>query len=289
MTTTPALKLLALSDLHVTAPTAGSYGLDTHARLEAAMERITGAYGDSDLLVLIGDVTDRGDPKSYFALKAALDRLPIPYAVTLGNHDNREAFATVFGTDHLDPNGFAQRALDVEGHRVILLDTLVEGPAANGNWGHGHGHLCDLRLGWLRDRLDETDLPTIIAFHHPATPLGIQMDAMNLDNGGAFRAALGAHRPRAILSGHVHMTTTTIWDGLTFHTLAGGHTSSTEAYGADGPDTKVRRTGPATMAVVLSDEMRTTIHLDAYVDAHNPVPDRATPAQLLPVRAGNSN
>ncbi|MEL7519654.1 MAG: hypothetical protein AAFN48_11955, partial [Pseudomonadota bacterium] len=71
---------------------------------------------------------------------------------------------------------------------------------------------------------------------------------------------------RHVISGHIHMTTTAFHRGIPFTTLAGGCTTVIEDVGRR--ENRRRRTGPAQMAIVLSDAEQTTVHFDNYVDAN---------------------
>lgn len=262
------MKLVVLSDLHLVAEGETCAGLDPAARLGAAIDRINCAHPDADLVVLAGDLADRGEPAAYELLQERLDRLAVPWALTLGNHDDRDALRAVFGSGYGDPNGFVQSAHQIDGHRVIVLDTLTKGPSPKGNWGLGHGSLCPDRLAWLDAELGAAgEAPVIVAMHHPTVPAAIQMDAYGLADPGPFIDRLSrASDVRAVISGHIHMATTSFHRGIPFTTIAGGHSTSLEDFGWT--TNKHRAAGPAQMAVVLSGPETTTIHFDNYVDAN---------------------
>lgn len=260
------MKLVVLSDLHLTPPGEPLNGGDPHARLDAAIARINSAYADADLVALAGDLTDLGRTAAYAALRDRLGDLRPPWAATLGNHDNRDVFARVFGADRLDENGFAQSAHDLGCHRVLLLDTLEKGPSPAGGWGARHGWLCDARLDWLESHLD--DRPTVIVLHHPATRLGIRWNDLSLRAPERLQARLAGRDLRAVIAGHVHMVSMTWRAGVPYVTLAGSHTSSREAFGTVAGEPRARRTGPGQMAVVLGDAEQTVIHFDDFWDAH---------------------
>lgn len=264
------MKLIVLSDLHLTAPGDEAHGLDTHARFAAAIERINADYADADLVAVAGDLADRGKAEAYEALRQGLDRLSVPWAVTIGNHDNRPVFAEVFGAEHLDENGFVQSAHDLDGHSVLLLDSAAPGPSPSGNWGRWGGELCEARLHWTAGQLARAkDRPVIVALHHPPVQVGIVMDHSCLDGPGALHGLLQAHGDvRQVLSGHIHMNCTTTRGGIAYTTIAGGHSTSREAFGTRDPDRKSHATGPAVMATVLSDAEQTTVHFDPYIDGH---------------------
>lgn len=265
------MKLVVLSDIHIDEPGGDQKFPENLRRLETAIDRINTAYGDADLLVFAGDLVDRGRrAEPYYLLQNALARLAPPYALTLGNHDGREAFRSVFGDAHCDPNGYVQSAHDLDGTCVIILDTASDIPAGSNRRGASDpkGQLCAKRLSWLSDRLsDAADQPVIVILHHPPLRLGLVNDPWVLQEPEAFIDLLASHGDvRQVLSGHIHLTSTAFHRGIPFTTLAGNCTTTVEDFGRQ--QNKLRRTGPAQMAVVLSDADQTTVHFDNYVDAH---------------------
>ena len=62
------------------------------------------------------------------------------------------------------------------------------------------------------------------------------------------------------------MTTTAWRSGIPFTTIAGGFSTTAEDFGSR--QGKLRREGPAQMAVVLSDTEQTVVHFDNYLDMH---------------------
>ncbi len=257
-----ALKCVVLSDLHLGAPGARVHKLDPDARLQAAIAAINDRHGDAALCVIAGDLADQGEAAAYDLLQERLQALSVPVALTLGNHDNRESFLEVFGGDQLAPSEHVDRTVDVEGHRIIVLDTAVTGRPG--------GRLEEQQLDWLSARLDEVPAaPVIVILHHHVLPIGTSVDLIRLGNAPELVEVLARHATvRHVLAGHVHATTTTLWQGIPFTTIAGGHYSLT--LGLEGSATPVRRlTGPAQMAIILSDADRTLVHFDNYIDDHD--------------------
>ena len=224
-------------------------------------------------MVLAGDLADRGrNRQSYEDLKNALAKLQRPWAVTLGNHDNREVFFEVFGPAWDDGHGFVQSAHEAGGYRVIVLDSMEKN--TDPDWPYASaktGHLCEARLGWLQAQLDAAaGTPVIVVLHHPVWPVGIQMDPWCLRDPEPLTEMLSAHgHIRQVIAGHIHMPTTVFRAGIPFTTIAGNFSSSFEDFGSQ--ENKGRREGPAQMAVVLGDADQVTVHFDNYVDAHAPV------------------
>lgn len=259
------MKLIVLSDLHLPPPGQTHGTINSYGRLEAAINRINTAHADADLVVIAGDLVDRGQSAGYAALRDAIVTLQPPVALTLGNHDERADFAEAFGPAHLDDFGFAQTAHDIGDMRVIVLDSCNRKPASEDKFRGAEGYLCEERLSWLRHTLD--DRPTILVLHHPVLGVGISLDAFALSNPGPLLDLIDAHDIRCVVSGHIHMTTAAHRKGVPYHTIAGGHSTSREDVPTN--TNKQRFAGPAQMAVILADIESTILHFDNYVDANS--------------------
>lgn len=256
------LKFLVLSDLHVIPEGELSVTLDTGARFEQAVEGITARYGNADFCVLAGDLADLGQPAAYQRLKAIIDRIPIPVHITLGNHDDRNSFLSVFGASHIAETSKVDKAFDIKGYRMILLDSSEPGRV--------DGVLTASQIDWLKSRLAEaTDRPVIVILHHNANALHIESDDIRILEPDAFIDALKTHPDiRQVIAGHVHLTSTATWRGIAFTTLSGGHYQCT----VDQPHVPMRRlTGPGQMAYVVGTEDSTTVLFDDYIDGNTEI------------------
>lgn len=261
------LKFLVLSDLHLVEDGETSQGLDTFRRLECAVDWINTHHPDADFCVFAGDLADhgfKGAVAPYHRLKSLVDRLRMPSHITIGNHDSRDTFATIFGQETRAETGCIDAVIDAKGYRVVLLDSVVE------TEDHTHaGALSDSQLDWLRVRLSEHMGPVVVILHHHANPLHTMVDRIRLQDPLAFVDALKTHDDiRQIIAGHVHYTSAGLWHGLPFTTLAGSH------YNVTVPLDKNRKIdrlwGPAQMAIVLGDGDQTLVHFENYLDS-NPV------------------
>ena len=265
------MKLVVLSDIHIDLPLDDQKYPGNLARLETAIERINTAYSDADLVVIAGDLADRGRfAEPYEALKEALENLSPRYALTLGNHDDRDTFCRVFGNVHCDENGYIQSTHELDGTRILVLDSTTDAPAPKGFRGarDAWGQLDTPRLDMLKRWLQETNgQPVIVILHHPPLQLGLSGDPMLLREPEALIDALVDYgNVRHVISGHIHTTTTAFHRGIPFTTLSGGCTTVSEDFGRR--ENRLRRTGPAQMAIVLSDNEQTTVHFDNYVDTN---------------------
>ncbi|MEI9424776.1 metallophosphoesterase [Mesorhizobium sp. Cs1299R1N1] len=119
-------KIIHLSDIYMCPAGERVVGFDPAARLQSVIAALNSEHGDADLVIINGDLADRGDEASYGRLRRLLADLSIPVRLMLGNHDNRQAFRRVFPESHDDGNGFVQAAVALGPERLILLDTLDE-------------------------------------------------------------------------------------------------------------------------------------------------------------------
>jgi 3',5'-cyclic-AMP phosphodiesterase len=255
------MKFVVLSDLHLSAPGQPVNGLDTGTRTAEAVDVIQRDHGDAAFVLVAGDLADRGEAAAYRHLHDLLSPLSMPVHITLGNHDDRHTFLSVFGADRDDPQGRVSTAVDADGYRVILLDTSEPGLVG--------GRLCPGRLDWLNSRLDEAkDRPVIIVQHHHANPLSLPVDEIILENAADYLAVLQRHPDvRQVIAGHVHLPTAAVWRGIPMTTLAGSHYSvSPHVPGV--PGQQVRLEGPAQMAVVLTSSDGVTVHFQDHGERH---------------------
>ena len=184
-----------------------------HVRFRATLERLREAPSRPDMLVLTGDITDRGDCDSFGRVAGLLAGCPFPVWPMVGNHDSREGLLHAFPQVRAAEGGFLHYVLEQEGLRIVLLDTVEPGR-------HG-GAFCEARQAWLTARLDEAPAtPTLIFMHHPPVVSGI--DWMDPDPGEPwirrFGAAVeGRGNVRAIHCGHLHRPLAARFRGIPVH------------------------------------------------------------------------
>ena len=179
-------------------------------RLESVLDHLARGPNRPEVLLLTGDLTEYGDAESFARLVTALKAYPVPTWPIPGNHDLRAPLLAAFSQAG-SHDGFVQYAVELQGLRVLMLDTLEDGR-------HGGGY-CDIRAGWLAQELAaHPDVPTLIAMHHPPFPAGIPwLDTDPREPWVArFAAAIAGHdQIVGIICGHVHRATTTQWQGST--------------------------------------------------------------------------
>lgn len=264
------LTFVVMSDLHLGPEGAAVNGLDTGARLSAAVESVNAEYPDAAFVLLAGDLTDEGQPEAYAHLAKRLEPLRAPVHLALGNHDRRPVFLECMPDAVTDADGFVQFVIDAGGYRVVVLDSSEPGLV--------HGVLCARRLAWLEARLDEAqDRPVIVVVHHHANPLRMPVDRIPLLEPEKLLASLGRHPDvRMVIAGHVHRATAACWRGVPFVTLSGNHYDvSPWVTGAPGRQ-KVWE-GPAQYAVVHADADGVLVHFHDYINRHIELADGLFP------------
>jgi Icc protein len=203
--TTPVL-IAQISDLHIKRPGELAYGqVDTAAALTRCIAHLNRFRPRPKLVVITGDLVDSGPEEEYAHLRELLAPLELPMAAIPGNHDDRERFRRTFPSV---ASGSANCAIDVEGLRLLLLDSSVPGK--------DYGELDSDTLAWLESRLAEhPDRPALVFLHHPPFETGIaHMDRQSLRNAPDLAAIVRQHAQiRLIAAGHVHRAVTTLFAG----------------------------------------------------------------------------
>jgi len=200
----PTHVLAHLSDPHLVAGGGRLHGhIDTEAQFRNALARVEASGEDIDALVLSGDLVDSPQPAAYELLRQIVEpvaqRLRAPLITTTGNHDERRPYArALHGRDTDDPQDTVTMA---RGLRIITIDTAVPG--------FHHGGLSDAQYDWLAMELATTaEHGTILVMHHPPiTYRSPVMQLLDFEDVHRLRATVEGSDVRAILAGHLHVTT----------------------------------------------------------------------------------
>ena len=85
--------LCQISDLHVMPKGRLAYDrVDTAALLRRAIAQLNRLDPQPDMVLITGDLADRGEPEAYAHLREILADLRAPFLVIRGNHDHIDAF-----------------------------------------------------------------------------------------------------------------------------------------------------------------------------------------------------
>jgi 3',5'-cyclic AMP phosphodiesterase CpdA len=201
-----------LSDLHIR-PRGKLYKgvVESNRLAAAAIEHVMNLDRRPDLVVLSGDLTEKGHPDEYAMALELLGGLSMPWLVMPGNHDERENFRATFagrGHAYLPASGPLHYVVDEYPVRIVALDSCPPG--------QHHGHIDAAGLDWLQATLAEQPLkPTLVLLHHPPFMSGIGYldDYRYIDAEPLAAVIRGYSNIEAVLCGHVHRAMVKRWAG----------------------------------------------------------------------------
>ena len=209
-----------LSDPHLLGPGELHLGvIDNEANLRRAMERLAAVRPAPVALVLTGDLADRAEPEAYALLRSVVEPAAAQMGAivvwTMGNHDERAPFARALLDS--DDDGFQDRVHEVDGLRIVALDTSVPG--------YHHGELRPEQLAWLTDVLaTPAEHGTLLAMHHPPLPVPMLRAAelIELREQHLLAEVVRGTDVRGILAGHLHLSTWSTFAGVPVSVAAAG-------------------------------------------------------------------
>lgn len=252
-------KLIVMADPHLVAPPETFRGHDASALLDQGLRHAAARHPDADRLILMGDLTNRGESEAYVALRQLLDGLPWPATLMMGNHDDRAVFSKIFPEHPTDPHGFVQTLTDLTDLRIVTLDSLDPDCTTT-----EAGRLCPERLAWLETALSEADRPCLVFVHHQPFATGFPaMDGIGLENAADFHAALAQGPVAHVFAGHMHRTITASVSGIAMTVLKSTSRVQTPMQlGRPGFGTPVDE--PGAYAIVLTSGSDVVVHFEDF-------------------------
>ena len=244
------MKFVIITDPHFVPEGERLFGLDPQANLTRAVEVINRDHPEIALVILLGDLTQRGEREAYASIAATLAPLNAPLIPLTGNHDSRERLREALPQADRDPGGFIQALRVFDDASILTLDTLDEGG------GTSAGYLCAERLLFMEQSLHEApaDRPLLMFQHHPPFDVGLKgLDRIKLRNPDEEWAVIArCRRPDYLFLGHVHRPVAGLWRGIPFHIQRGvSHQVAFEFENKDGipgsyeePDYALAEVGP---------------------------------------------
>jgi len=191
-----------LSDPHVRPDGVLYQGVvDSNAMFVRAIAHLNELDPRPDLVLLSGDLVDKGEPAEYQHLRRLLAGLAMPTLVIPGNHDDRDAFRRAFADHAYLPRSGPMHYVE-GGHgavRIVALDVTVPGLH--------HGDIDEEAMLWLDGALSaEPRRPTILMMHQPPFDCGVPyLDAYHCRNGERLAYVVARHPAvERIVCGHVH-------------------------------------------------------------------------------------
>lgn len=248
------MKLVHISDIHLTCPGERMGGLDPHRRFAQALQEVRARHQDADRIIITGDLTHWGEPQAYTALKDALNDLPCPVRLLMGNHDDRTNFVNAFPDHPRDESGYINYAEDLDGTRLIYLDTTA--PCTHA------GHFGADRLAWLDAQLQGCSQARLFMHHNVMTlgqPAEDKIALVEADR-PAFAALLQRHAAKIdyLHFGHIHALCTGTYCGIPFASVRSTGNQSLP----DFTEEELLHGGPMapSFAIIEANEDMTVIH-----------------------------
>lgn len=176
--------------------------VDVSRNLDRILERLRASDQKIDALVFTGDIADIAEAEAYSWIRSQVEpvaaELGAQIVWVMGNHDERAPYSRELFDDESELS--QDRVHDVNGLRVISLDTTVEG--------YHHGAVTDDQLEWLRAELAKpATYGTVLAMHHPPlishNPLVRLIELEDMDR---LEPILRGSDVRTILAGHLHFS-----------------------------------------------------------------------------------
>ncbi|MFD1721816.1 metallophosphoesterase [Amnibacterium endophyticum] len=207
-------RIAHVSDSHLTASGVFHEVLRPAATYSAALAALEGSGIPIAALVHTGDVADEGEEAAYTAVRAVtdevLDRTGWPVLWAAGNHDVRAPMRQHLLGEAPD-DAPLDRVLEVDGLRLVSIDSSIPGRVEGG--------FEPEQLAWLREVLAEpAEHGTVLAMHHPPLPVEVTaMARLHLTGQEALAEAIRGTDVRAILAGHLHYATSSVFEGVPVH------------------------------------------------------------------------
>ncbi|XOZ33354.1 3',5'-cyclic-AMP phosphodiesterase [Halomonadaceae bacterium KBTZ08] len=194
---TDPLHVLQITDPHLLGdPDGRLLGMNTRRTLDAVLSHVRAHYGQPDLVLATGDISQDGSDASYqhFQERTAFFEGPVFWFA--GNHDVLAAMSrTIAGTRS------AERRYRGRGWQLIFLDSSVPEQV--------HGHLGEQELAYLEACLREypNDHALVCLHHHPVRIGAEWMNTIGLQDHEALFEVLARHsQVRGLLCGHIHQS-----------------------------------------------------------------------------------
>ncbi len=203
--------------------------------VEAVIAQINALPFPVDFVLHTGDVmTDPVNSDEYLLAREVFSKLRFPIHFLAGNHDRVEAVQQVLmgrAADAITPS--LDYEFEINGVQIICLDSSIPDPNLH------HGHLEPQQLEWLKARLSPDDArPLVVAVHHHPLPLQAPwLDQIILDNGTDLHQILVQcrHRLRGVFYGHIHESTVTVRDGISYYSVLSGWFQTRTWHGQNTP------------------------------------------------------
>lgn len=195
------MRLVHISDLH--------FGALNPVLPEALLKSIE--LHEPDLVVISGDLSQKGKPAEFKAARAFLDALTAPYFVVPGNHDMPHGLDLWGRFRRTWKHFLSEMGIDLESvwknEEAVIYGANSAKPAGwYIDW--SRGNLSTKQLEQIKDVFDQVDdslLKVLVVHHPPGAPAG-GIKRHLIDKRSAMIQTLATARIDLVLSGHFHVS-----------------------------------------------------------------------------------
>nr|WP_296072760.1 phosphodiesterase [uncultured Actinoplanes sp.] len=220
-------------------------------RTRRVMRYLAGLAIPADVVLITGDVTDRGTEPEYEQARRLIDPAG-PALFCPGNHDARQPFRkALLGEEAGDQP--INRAYHVDGVLFAMCDSTIPG--------RHDGRLDEQTLDWLDAELTAAaDMPAFVCFHHPPVVLGAPyIDEIRQFSTERLAGLVAGHRNVvAVLCGHAHTPAVSTFGGKPLIVAPG--VASTVRLAIEGEPVIDEAPPPMVALHLLGDDLRLTTH-----------------------------
>jgi len=197
--------------------------------VEAMIRTINDLPFHVDFVLHTGDIMTDPEEEAHYALaQEVLSPLRYPIHYLSGNHDRAEWIQRVL-MQRTDIAPSLDYEFEVNGVQFICLDSSIPDPDVH------YGQLEETQLDWLNGLCGIYDpRPLVVALHHHTLPLEAPwLDTIVLTNGDALHSILlkARDRLRGVFFGHIHESTITTRDGISYYSALSGWFQTRTWYG----------------------------------------------------------
>ena len=161
--------VVQISDTHVVERGTLLYGMaDTARHLAETVSEINAMRPLPDMVLVTGDLVEHPGPTTYSHFRDLIAPLKMPVYLMPGNHDDPEIMWSFFRDTPMFPAKppHFQYAIEHNPFRILMLNSHYDNSELP--------YYGERRLAWLDEALSASDLPTLIAIHHPPMKTGIE-------------------------------------------------------------------------------------------------------------------
>ena len=163
-----------------------------------------------DFIIITGDLVESGTWEDYKVLKENLNKIfgDTKYIVTLGNHDNKEAFYKGWFNKEANAESY-NHVEEIAGVKIVSFD--------NSQYKNSNGMISEKQKKWLKEELSkDLDKDAILILHHHILKDQFVTPSVEVDE--EFEEIIRKSSIIGVFSGHTHHPYNGIFAGKPYFT-----------------------------------------------------------------------